>query len=90
MQDSASLSALERPFNALGLVGNDPWLPVVRTALTFGLVTLIVWCYRSDAFFMPDGSARPWSYYNNEYGRSSDYAWWMLPLGAALFVGLFV
>lgn len=80
----------ERFFDALGLMSG--WVsPFLRGSFAFLVVSLFEKAFPGlfPFAFQKDGSVRDWAFFTNRPG-STLIPWWMLPLLAAMFVGLFV
>lgn len=84
------LTAGERLFAPFGLIGSDPYLPALRAAVTFALISGAVYVAQPESMFLPDYKPRPWSFWRNEYRVSTDCPWWIPGFAGALLVILFV
>ena len=80
----------ERLFKPFGLVGTDPWLPPLRAAIAFTLISTAVYVYKPESMFTEDYTPRPWSFWRNEFRQATDCPWWIPGFAGALLVILFV
>lgn len=92
MQDqilSTPQSALERFFHSLGLMTGDnaPWY---RMAFSFGILSVGMFALRPGFAFKKNGEARPFRFFAPDDPESTLVPWWLIPLGGAIFSGLFV
>lgn len=77
------MNAPEHFFDAIGLMRGE-YAPVGRAAVSFGLVSALVWAVRPSLMFTSDGSPKPYG------AKGTSFPWYVLPTVAAVIGGVFI
>lgn len=78
-----AMNAPEQFFDAIGLMRGE-YAPVGRAAVSFALVSALVWAVRPSLMFTSDGSPKPYG------AKGTSFPWYVLPTVAAVVGGVFI